>query len=342
MQSLSPGQQKGAAAPVCRLDEIDQLSRIREPLVLAVGMFDGLHLGHQEVLRQAFRVAGDEARVVVVTFEPHPATVLARPSRPQILMHLPYKERLLRRLGVDCLLVIRFDDRFAAQEPTEFVRQLTAHATDLRAIVVGRDWAFGRRRSGDVALLERLGQDAGFKVVGVPAVEWQDEKISSTRIRMSLETGDLGVCRDLLGRPFSVLGTVVAGRRLGRQLGFPTANLDVHGDQLPPTGVYAVRARPLPDAPEPGNHFMAAPEVPDWQPAVANLGVRPTVTDGTAIPVPTVEVHLLDAAPAFDLYGHELEVEFVERLRDEQKFAGLEELKDQIARDIEAARRMDV
>lgn len=312
-----------------RLDSIARLAGVEGPLVLAVGMFDGLHVGHQAVLDTAFDAAEQVGgRVVVVTFEPHPATVLARARAPQILMHLPYKERLLRRSGIDCLLVIRFDDQFASQEPAEFVRQLTTHAADLRAIVVGRDWAFGRGRSGDVALLERLGGRAGFKVVGVPPVEAGGEKISSTRIRAALEAGDLDLCRGLLGRRFSVMGTVVAGRRLGRQLGFPTANLDVHGDQLPPCGVYAVRARALPDSP--------AQEDPPWLPAVANLGWRPTVEPAAA--APTVEVHLLGADGQPDLYGRELEVEFHQHLRGERKFAGLDELKRQIARDIEQAK----
>lgn len=317
------------SSPLRRLDAIPQLAELSGPLVLAVGMFDGLHLGHQAVLQTAFDTAAEVGgKVLVVTFEPHPAQVLGRARAPQILMHLPYKQRLLERCGIDGLLVVRFDDAFAAQEPTEFVRQLTTHAADLRAIVVGRDWAFGRGRSGDVALLERLGANAGFRVIGVPPVERHGEKISSTRIRAALEAGDLELCRRLLGRRFSVMGTVVAGRRLGRQLGFPTANLDVHGDRLPPSGVYAVRARALPE--------VAGETEPEWQPAVANLGRRPTVESADA--APTVEVHVLEAAPGLDLYGRELEVEFYRQLRAERKFAGLDQLKAQIARDVEQAR----
>jgi riboflavin kinase/FMN adenylyltransferase len=231
-----------------------------------------------------------------------------------------HKELILERLGVGHLLELEFDAALAALPAEDFVQRLRRSARPLGSISVGREWAFGRGREGNVGTLKLLGQRDGFAVHGAEPVCVDSEPVSSTRIRHAVEAGDFRLCERLLGREYSVLGRVTEGRRLGRKLGIPTANLTELAEQLPPVGVYAVHV--------------------SWNGSlhggVANLGYRPTVEDTAS--VRTLEAHVFDFDG--DLYGREMEVRFVQRLRDEMKLPDLAALQAQIQRDCAAARNI--
>jgi riboflavin kinase/FMN adenylyltransferase len=249
-----------------------------------------------------------------MTFEPHPMMFFQRGEPPLRLSNPPHKELLLERQGVTHLAVLPFEAGRAGQTAEEFVADLRAACRPLGGIVVGADWKFGKGRTGDVALLQKLG---GFEVDGIPAVAIEGEVISSTAIRLAVKRGDLAFAEKALGRPYAIFGKVVPGSGKGHQIGFPTANIDTAGYQLPPDGVYAVRVI-LGDKSFHG---------------IANLGFRPTVSQDQRR---VLEVHLFEFEG--DLYGMHLEVEFLRFVRGEKKFASLEELRDQIARDIAAVR----
>lgn len=296
------------------------LGTIEPPLSLALGVFDGIHLGHQAVMGRAIDHAKETGGVAgVLTFEPHPIQVLAPQQAPRrLLASLSHKERLLQELGMDLLVVVDFDQAFAAREPEHFLEML-AQAPKLSSLAMGGDWRFGKDRRGNVELLKRFGAEHEVTIESVAAVMMKGERISSTRIRQALRDGNLSAAEEMLGRPYSVMGEVVQGRKLGRELGCPTANIIPQSEQLPPDGVWAVEAR----------------WQDDWYPAVANLGRRPTVGSEEER---TLEVHLLDWKG--DLYGKALEVRFRKKLRGEKKFAGLDPLKKQIGRDIVEARKL--
>lgn len=301
------------------LRSIDELRNLPGPLFLAIGVFDGVHRGHQAVIRRALEAARfAEGTAVVVTFDPHPVRVLRPELAPRLLTSTAHKLQLIRDLGVTHQLIIHFDVAFAGTSPEDFIRALAAASQPLQEICVGFEWSFGKGRAGNLALLERLGGQLGFDEVGVPAVEMDGEIISSTLIRAAVENGDLARAAKLLGREFTILGTVVEGDRLGRKLGFPTANLSAHNEQYPPNGVYAVEAKR-------GDQVL---------PGVANIGVRPTVKNAGGERL--LEVHLFDFEE--EIYGEDLEITFRKFLRPEQKFAGLEELRAQIQKDAAQAR----
>ncbi|WP_395750774.1 bifunctional riboflavin kinase/FAD synthetase [Prosthecobacter sp.] len=300
------------------LRSIDALSALPGPLALAVGVFDGIHLGHQEVIRAAQEHATQHhGTAVVVTFDPHPAQVLRPGAAPKLLCGPRHQQLILAQTGIEHLLACPFTTETARTPARDFIRQLTAAARPLGCISVGYTWSFGHGREGNIHLLMDMGQQLDFAVYGVPPLKIGGQVVSSTLIREAISRGDFPTAATLLGRSYTVFGTVVEGRKLGRQLGFPTANVDVENEQLPPIGVYAVEAR----------------IGTQWLPAVANLGRRPTVVENAE---PTLEVHLLDWSG--DVYGKDMEVRFTRLLRNEMKFSGLEELKAQIARDIVAAR----
>jgi len=304
------------------LRHIGELNQLKGPLHLAIGVFDGLHLGHQAVIRAAQESAMESGgSAVVVTFDPHPIEVLSPGNSPRMLTASAHKLILLQRqLGVRQVLVVPFDREFAEQTGEQFVESLIAAAPTggIARICVGEAWQFGKGRSGDVTLLEKLGSRFGFGVSGIETVTIRGMRVSSTRIREAVAAGDFEVAAALLGRVYTVYGTVIKGRQLGRTIGFPTANLTVHSEQLPPTGVYAVRATGAGDS---------------WN-GVANLGYRPTVEGGEVKRL--LEIHLfgLDS----EIYGEDLEVEFVGFIRPEQKFHGLEALREQITSDVGTAK----
>jgi len=294
---------------------------VGNPLHLAMGVFDGLHLGHQEVIKAAVNGAESSGGMSgVLTFEPHPIQVISPENAPRrIFSSLEQKEILLDSFGVEVLLVLRFDEDLARQTAATFTESLLS-VPGLRQVVAGEDWKFGKGRQGTMAFLRSRSGDYNVEVEEIPAVTCRGERISSTRLRRALRDGLLGSVREMLGRSYSVLGAVVRGEQLGRKLGAPTANILVGEEQLPPDGVYAVLARIKGE--ERGRK------------AVANLGIRPTVGGVRR----QLEVHLLDFKG--DLYGEHLEIIFGRKIRGEQKFQGPAELQEQIQKDLEEVKRI--
>jgi len=301
------------------LRSIPELAELPGPLFLAIGVFDGVHLGHQAVISTSAGHAKEiGGTAVVVTFDPHPVKVLRPDHAPHLLTATQHKISLIRDLGVAHLLVLHFDREFAATSPEDFVRQLAENSKPLREICVGHEWSFGRGRAGNLALLKELGRSQNFNVIGVEAVQVNGEVVSSTAIRKAVEQGNLVKATQMLGREYTILGTVIRGEQLGRQLGFPTANLSAHSEQFPPNGVYVAEAR-----------LGAA-----LYRGVANLGFRPTVSAGNSERL--LELHLFDLDR--EIYGEDMDVRFVRYLRPEQKFPDVEALREQIARDVQQAR----
>jgi riboflavin kinase / FMN adenylyltransferase len=303
------------------LRSIPELERLTGPLFLAIGVFDGVHRGHQAVIS----TSAEDARAangtpVVVTFDPHPEKVLRPESAPHLLSATQHKIALIRALGVEHLLIINFDKQFAATEPEDFVQQLVTHSKPLREICVGHEWSFGKKRRGNLDLLKKLGANMNFDVVGILPVKINGAVVSSTAIRQAIEKGDLAKAAEMLGHEYTILGTVTRGDNLGKKIGFPTANLSAHSEQFPPNGVYAAEARI--DG--------------DLHRGVINLGIRPTVSSGKSERV--LEIHLFDFNR--DIYGRDVEVRFLTFLRPEKKFENLDALVHQIRQDVEQARQL--
>lgn len=303
---------------------IEGLEALDSPFVestVAIGTFDGVHVGHQSIIRAAVADARAAARpALVFTFDRHPAELLAPEHVPGYLTTPEQRNRLIGSLGVDGLVVARFDRALSYLPPDDFVRRILCERLGVRSVVVGADFRFGRYRAGDVSFLRRTRQDAGFSVHALEPVLVGGEPASSTRIRDALRSGDIAQAETVLGHEYWFGGAVVLGQQLGRTLGFPTANLEAtYGQVTPKDGIYAVRVR-LDD----GRLFGGA----------ASIGNRPTVEGAGR----SIEVNLFDFAE--DLYGRSLEVRFLQRLREERKFDSLEALKGQMARDVESARRI--
>jgi len=305
------------------LRSISELSKLRGPLFLAIGVFDGVHLGHQAVISTSAQHArAANGTPIVVTFDPHPEKVLRPKTAPHLLTATPHKIALIRDLGVAHLLIITFDKQFAATEPEEFVHELVEHSKSLREICVGHEWSFGKNRRGNLKLLNQFGARFDFGVVGIPPVTVNGELVSSTTIRKAVETGDLAKAAQMLGREYTVLGTVVSGDNRGKKIGFPTANLSAHNEQFPPNGVY----------------FAEAKLEGVIYPGVVNLGYRPTVDTRKSERI--LEIHLFDFY--HDIYGKDLEVRFIRYLRPEKKFESVEALVRQIGLDVKQARKLSV
>lgn len=303
------------------LRSVPELARLQGPLFLAIGVFDGVHRGHQAVIStSADHAQAANGTPVVLTFDPHPEKVLRPESAPHLLSATQHKIALIRALGVRHLLIINFDKQFAATEPEDFVEQLVAHSKPLREICVGHEWSFGKNRRGNLELLKKLGSKFNFGVVGVPPIKANDEVVSSTAIRQAIERGDFARAAAMLGREYTILGTVTHGDNLGKKIGFPTANLSAHSEQFPPNGVYAAQA-------------VIQGEL---RLGVLNLGVRPTVAGGKSERV--LEIHLFDFNR--DIYGKDVEVRFVKFLRPEQKFESVDALVAQIRRDVDQAHEL--
>ena len=286
---------------------------------VAIGVFDGVHLGHQQVIRQTTTDAEQqEALAVVITFDRHPNAVVAPERTPDLIYSLPQKLRAIEALGADVTWLIEFDKAFSQRTADDFVRNLARDFGHIHSVCVGSGFTFGHKRSGTVDFLRQLGKELHFIVHGLAAVALDGETVSSTRIRDAIRNGQLDGASQMLGRTYSISAKVLEGDKLGRKLGAPTANLDIRDLITPPNGVYAVQASTN------GEIF----------PAVANLGTRPTLDKGEEL---RLEVHLLDTNR--DLYGQTIEICFIDFLRSEQRFASLDELKAQIGRDIDAARK---
>jgi riboflavin kinase/FMN adenylyltransferase len=288
---------------------------------VTLGVFDGVHRGHAQVLRRVVAGAGERGcDAVVVTFDRHPTLLLSHSPAPAITS-LEHRIRLFGSLGLDACVVVEFTEAVAQMPAEEFARRVFHDLLGARLLVLGFDCRFGRGREGDVEMCRRLGPAMGWQVESVPAVEVDGRPVSSTAIREAIARGELERVARLLGRPFSLYGTVVSGDARGRRIGYPTANLDLHNEILPPEGIYVthlfVNGEPLP--------------------SVTSVGRQPTFPEaGHAEPV--VEVHAIDRR--LDLYGRDVEVRFVTRLRQQVAFPSVEALREQIGRDVAAARRI--
>lgn len=289
-------------------------------LCLTLGIYDGVHLGHQKIIRRVVERAKEIGGMsCVVTFDPHPREVLIPDTAPDLLTSTKKKIELLEALGLDAVCLIRFTREFAQVEARKFVKDFLINTLRTRAIVEGYDWRFGKGRKGDVELLREIGKDNGYEVEQVDGVVIDGQIVSSTLIRELVLEGNLDKAAAYLGREYSITGDIVEGSRMGREIGFPTANIEPHHEAIPPNGIYAVR---VDVAGERKNGTL-------------NIGVRPTVTEEKKR---TIEVHIMDFYR--DIYNEEIEVTFVERLRDEKKFPSVEALTDQIKKDVEKARRV--
>ena len=286
---------------------------------VTIGAFDGVHRGHQEVLAHLKREADARSlATTVITFEPLPGEFLFPDRAPPRLMTFREKFTALADQGIDNLLCLRFNNRLRTMSPRAFVEDIFVKGLNARYIAFGDDFRFGKERAGDLAFTESLAGEFGYEVVPTSTYDVAGQRVSSTRIRSVLLEADFDAAADLLGRPFKLSGKVLKGKQLGRQIGSPTANIALKRVKSPLHGVYAVRVK--------GAGMVDAP-------GVANVGVRPTVNDGT---LANLEVHLFDFAR--DIYGERLEVEFMTKLRDEKKFDSLDSLKAAIARDQASAR----
>jgi len=283
-----------------------------------IGNFDGVHRGHRTVIEQLSRMAGElDLPVTVITFEPQPREFMAPGTTPARLTRLREKLEALRGLGVDRVLCLRFDARLAGLSADAFIRTILVEGLGIRCLVVGDDFRFGRDRAGTFALLEQAGALHGFSVVAMETFDIDGSRVSSTRVRLALEAGDMEAAGSLLGRPYTMCGRVAHGDKRGRIIGFPTANIYLHRAVSPVSGVFAVTLSGYGDATRPG---------------VANVGNRPTV-GGTRS---QLEVHLFDFDR--DIYGCHVRVSFLHKLREERRFDSFEALRLQIGRDAVQAR----
>ena len=289
------------------------------PTALTIGIFDGVHLGHQAMLAELTRAAGRLGMPsCVLTFEPHPREFFAPDKAPTRLTSLREKLELLAGRGIDRVHLCRFDYRFAQITAEDFIERIIARGLGARWLLAGDDFRFGARRAGDLVMLKRNGARLGVEVSALASFVQDGERVSSTAVRRALAAGELARAERLLGRPYSISGRVVRGDGLGRKLGFPTANVQMKHNRPPLTGIFAVRLHGASAAPLRG---------------VASLGVRPTVKQQDA---PVLEVHALDYEG--DLYRRHVRVEFLRKFRDEEKYADLATLTRRITLDVENAR----
>ena len=289
---------------------------LQSPCALAIGNFDGLHLGHQALLSKLIQVAKTQHLIsAVITFEPHPREFFTPESAPTRLCSLREKLEHFAAAGVERVYVCRFNQSFAKVTADEFMQNILRHALNTQAVLVGEDFRFGAKRAGSIQDFVQ----SGFNLISLPQVDSsqgnnEGTRVSSTRVRMALAAGNLQEASSLLGRPYSMSGKVVHGAKRGRELGYPTANVHMRHERPALSGVYAVKL--------------------DGLPSVANLGVRPTIV---GVPKLLLEVHVLDFSA--DLYGRHVQVEFLHKIRDEMKFDSLDALKTQIGKDVAVARR---
>jgi len=294
-------------------------ANIARPTVVTLGVFDGLHLGHQLVMKTVVeRARAINAVPTVITFEPHPRAVLHPESAPPLLQTFDQKIEALTVLGIEQTIVIHFDQAFAQIRAEDFLRDVVVDRLHAKEVYLGRGFFFGHNREGNIDLLRRVSQQLGFIADEVPEVRLHGKRIGSTIIRQLLVDGCVNLARRMLGRPYGVEGPVARGDARGAGLGFPTANVQPHNRVIPRRGVYVT----------------ATLIEGQWRGSVTNIGVRPTFGDALA---PAVETHVINWAG--DLYGDVLRVRFLHRLREEKKFGSIDELKGQIERDVTRAER---
>lgn len=293
------------------------LQNIKGPIVLAVGFFDGVHLGHKNVVEQALALAKQHnGQTYVLTFKKHPLSIIAPEIAPPMLNSNKYKCKLLNRLGVNGCVELDFTPETSKISAEQFIEQLKAITPPLVGIVSGKNWRFGHKGLGTPAMLHKCNL---WDIRNIDHTLYKELPISSTRIREAVTKGNLEEASKMLGRPFSMLEKVVIGKRLGRKLGFPTANFRIHDGALPPYGIYAVRAQ----------------YKKKLYNGVMNVGLRPTLEDNNPA---NLELNIFDFKQ--DIYGKNIEIFFIQKIRDEEKFNNLEELKVQIAKDVEVAKKI--
>ena len=293
--------------------------RADDAIALTIGNFDGVHLGHQAMVARLIAAARERGLpAAVMTFEPHPRELFTPDTAPVRLTPLRDKAEQLAALGIDRLYVCRFDRAFARQTAEDFVRDMLAARLGVRWLLVGDDFRFGAQRRGDLDLLEAMAPALGMQIEAMPSINVAGVRSSSTAIRTALAEGRIGDARQLLGRPYSITGRVVGGDRIGRDLGYPTANVHLAGRRMPLAGIFVVEV-----------HGLGAAAIQ----GAASLGVRPTVSNANRC---TLEVFLLDFVR--NIYGWRVRVEFLHKLRDEEKYHTLGALKAQIGRDVAATR----
>ena len=292
-------------------------ANISRPTVLTLGVFDGLHLGHQKIMETVVERAGAISAVpTVITFDPHPRAVLHPASAPPLLQTLDQRLAAFEVLGIEQTIIIRFNKKFAGQEAETFIKETIHERLQAREVYLGKGFEFGKNRGGNIELLKKMSEELGFYAAEVPEVRLRGHRISSSRIRHLLAEGRVNLARRMLGRPYGVEGTIIRGDRRGHTIGFPTANLKPKNRVIPKFGVYAT-ATLIEGA---------------WRRSITNIGVRPTFEKDSD---PSIETYIFDFDG--DLYGDVLRVRFLHRIRDERKFAGIEELKNQIKKDSQTA-----
>lgn len=293
-------------------------ANITKPTVLTLGVFDGLHLGHQRIMQTVVergKIVG--AVPTAITFDPHPRSVLHPDSAPPMLQTLDQRLANFEVLGIEQAIVIAFDHEFASQPAEDFLRNIVHERLQAREVYLGEGFAFGKGRGGNIELLRKMSGELGFTADEVDEVQLRGTRISSSAIRRLLADGRVNAARSMLGRPYGLEGTVIRGNRRGHTIGFPTANLKPRNRVIPRFGVYATAT--LIDG--------------HWRKSITNIGVRPTFESDSD---PSIETYVFDFEG--DLYGDVLRVRFLHRIRDERKFNGIDELKAQIMRDTERAR----
>lgn len=292
-------------------------ANILRPTVLTLGVFDGLHLGHQRIMQTVVeRAKAANAVATAITFDPHPRAVLHPESAPPLLQTLDQRLANFEVLGIEQAIVIRFNREFAEVPAEEFLSEIIHDRLHAREVYLGKGFAFGKDRGGNIELLRKMSSELGFFADEVPEVQLRGQRISSSKLRHLLAEGRVNLARRMLGRPYGVEGVIIRGNRRGHTIGFPTANLKPHNRVVPKFGVYATAT--LMDG--------------VWRRSITNIGVRPTFE---TVAEPSIESYIFDFDG--DLYGDVLRVRFLHRIRDERKFNGIEELKAQIQRDTRRA-----
>ena len=300
------------------ITDIRKFKNIKPPII-TLGKFDGVHKGHQKVLRAVKdRAAKLKFPSVVYTFEPHPLKIVAPHKSPLLLTTLKEKIELIKASGIDYLILARFTKEFAAQHPREFVSDILVKQLAVKEVLVGHDYAFGKGKKGTIEYLKKLGQEFGFKVYIIPAYKKRGFIVSSSKIREYIQNGKMKEAARFLGRPYTISGKVIKGRNIGKHLGFPTANIEIHNELIPKDGIYAVLALL-------GNKIYKG---------AVNIGIAPTFHTNKR----AVEAHIINFKQ--NIYGKKLKIEFIQRLRGEKTFKSVEGLASQITRDVEKVKKI--
>lgn len=305
------------------LSTIEEAAAQLEKSVVTIGNFDGMHIGHQAIFKEAQARAKEiGALSVALTFEPHPVAFFRPEAAPPRLAPAPYKYDVMSKYGIDRIVVLEFNRELAGQSPEEFVELILHRGLKAKHVVVGKDFHFGKNRAGDAEVLKELGERYGMTRTAAEGVMWDGEVVSSTRIREAIKKGDLAAAQAMLGRPYRLYGEVEHGEARGRTLGFPMANLRVSDMAIPPDGVYATT--------------MGRANQIHWR-GVTGIGTRPTFGGGER----TVETFIFDERieEGLDLYGDAMELDFYKFLRGDRRFDSVEELIEQMERDTEGARQ---